>query len=211
MARPVARRTAGQRLRYLAKRLVQMEIAVWESLYRFVFRRPRVPPGATAFTYHQPVFQILVTFIVLTAIEIPVLDLIFHRWTAVRVPLLIAGIWGFTWMLGLLFGFLTRPHAVGPDGIHIRNGAEVDIFLAWDDIYSLTRKRNGSPPKTPQLTVQPDGTTLRLAVNDEVNLEIDLEQTIEVRLPHGLQRIKRLQFHVDDPKGFMDSVRPYLA
>ena len=59
------------------------------------------PRGASGFAYHSPVLTILMIFIVLSAIEIPIIDLIVHPWPWVRIPLLILGIWGVTWMIGL--------------------------------------------------------------------------------------------------------------
>jgi hypothetical protein len=56
-----------------------MEIGIWQSLYRFVFRRPRVPEGAVGFSYHRQVWTILMIFIGLSASEIPIIDLIVHR------------------------------------------------------------------------------------------------------------------------------------
>jgi hypothetical protein len=91
-----------------------MELRGYQSIYRFIFRRPKTPPGAAAFSYHQPVLAILVVFVVVSAVELVVVDLIVQRWAQIRIPLLILGIWGLVFMLGLLPGMLTRPHAVGP-------------------------------------------------------------------------------------------------
>ncbi len=87
------RRTAWQTVWHLAGRALQMEIGVWH-VYRFVFRRPKVPAGAVGFGYHIPVQTVLVVFIAMSAVEIVVLDLIVHRWAYVRIPVLAAGIWG---------------------------------------------------------------------------------------------------------------------
>lgn len=204
-------RTPLRRLAYIGRRALQLEIGIWLSLYRFVFRRPRVPRGATAFTYHRPVHQILIVFIVLSAVEIVVLDLIVHQWLFIRIPVLILGIWGLTWMLGYLFGFLTRPHAVGPDGIAVRFGAEVDVRLGWDDIHSVALNKVVAEPKTPQVTEEAGVATLHLRMQNETNIEVELERPREVHLPRGRETVSRVHFHVDDPKQFMDAVREHLA
>ena len=210
LAQNNARRPPLQLAGYLARRAIRMEICVWQSLYRFICRRPRVPPRAVGFSYHQQVFQVLITFIVLAAIEIPLFDLIVHRWVYVRIPLLVAGIWGLTWMVGLLLGFLTRPHAVGPEGIRVRNGAEVDIPLSWPDVYSVSRKTTG-PERQPRITHEPDGTTVRFPIQHETNIEIELERQLDVRLPQGREQVRRLQIYVDDHKGFLKAVREHLV
>ena len=103
-ARP--RRTWWQFAGYLARRALVMEIHGYQNMYRFVFRRPRVPAGAAGYSYHQPVLAILIVIIVVSAIEMVVVDVIVRRWTHVRVPLLALSIWGLVFMLGLLFGML---------------------------------------------------------------------------------------------------------
>lgn len=123
------RRTAWQLAAYWTRRGLMLEVWGYLSILRCVCRRPRVPAGAAAFTYHQPVMPLLIVFIVVSALELVVVDVLVRRWPSVRVAMLALGIWGLVWMFGLLFGFLTRPHAVGSDGIRVRSGAEIDIPL----------------------------------------------------------------------------------
>ena len=114
-------------------------------------------------------------------------------------------------MIGLLLGMLTRPHAVGPDGIRVRSGSEVDIPLAWDDVYSLTRRTRTTQEKQPKVTVDDAGNaTLHLRMQDETNIEVGLERPIRVRLPHGTETVSGINLYADDPKAFMNEVRRYL-
>lgn len=203
-------RTPFQRLGNLARRAWRMEIGIYQSLYRLIFRRPRVPAGATGFGYHAPVFTILIVFIVLSAIEIPIIDMIVHRWVWIRIPLLILGIWGVTWMLGLLFGFLTRPHAVGPDGIRVREGAELDLALPWEVIHSVERSEV-TVEKAPRIIDEETaGRTFATRVAKQTNVLIRLEEPLDVRLPHGYDRIEAVRLWVDDLDGFMAAVRTHI-
>ena len=196
----------------LSARLIRMEIGVWRSLCRWIFRRPRAPRGAIGFSYDKPIRPILIAFLVVSAIEVPVLDLLVHRWPAVRIPLLIAGIWGLTWMLGLLLGFLVRPHTVGPDGLRVRHGDEVDIDLPWGAVESVApRARTVESGKTFSTTEGPRGAILSIAVQNETNVEVVLEEPIVVRLPRGPQTVRELRFRVDDPRGYLAEVRRHLA
>ena len=120
-----------------AKRVLMLELRIYASIGRFVARRPAIPRGAVGFGFHRPVLTILIVFIVLSAVEIPIVDLVVHPWSVVRIPLLVVGIWGVTWMIGLLCAYLMRPHTVGPDGINVRGGLETDVAL------SLGRHRIG--------------------------------------------------------------------
>jgi len=188
----------------------RMELGVWASLYRFIFRRPRVPAGASAFAYHSPVLTILVVFIVLSAIEIPIVDLIVHPWPWVRIPLLIAGIWGVTWMLGLLLGFLTRPHAVGPEGIRVRSGAEVDIDLPWQAIASVERSQDALE-KAPKIRDDaPYGRTLAVCIQNEVNVLVVLDHPVMVRLGSDTFEVDAVRLWTDDLDGFLSAVRTHI-
>jgi hypothetical protein len=201
---PLAARVAK-----LARAAWRAEIGVWKSLYRWLFRRPRVPRGASGFSYHSPVLTILVIFIVLSAIEIPIVDLIVHDWPWVRIPLLAAGIWGVTWMIGLLLGFLTRPHAVGPEGICARSGAEVDIDLPWETVASVEKSRDVLE-KAPKIRDEPHGRTLALRMQDETNVLVILERPVTARLGDTAAEVDAVRLWVDDLDGFMTAVRTHI-
>lgn len=201
-------RTVG----HLAKRATLAEIGGYRSIGRFVLRRPRVPAGAAGFGYHQPVFAILVVLIVVSAVELVAVDLIVRRWPSVRIALLVLSVWGLVWMVGLLFGMLTRPHAVGPDGLRLRYGSEIDVAVRWDDVAVVSRRKRSRQGKEPQVVVDEHGdATLHLRVGDETNVEIRLEHPLEVRLPQGRRTVGRITLHVDDPRGFMDEVRRHIG
>jgi hypothetical protein len=188
------------------------EIHGYLSIFRFVLRRPKVPAGAVGFPYHQPVLGVLIAFVVISTIELGVVDLIVRRWSSVRIPLLILGIWGLVYMFGLLFGMLTRPHAVGPAGIRVRQGSEIDIPLSWDVVYSVSRRKHIAEKKEPKVTAAPDGRqTLHLRMRDETNLEITLDRPVPVRLPHGVETVSVVTLYADDAKGFLDEVRRHIG
>ncbi|MGY1755180.1 hypothetical protein [Blastococcus sp. SYSU D01042] len=201
-------RTAGETVAYWARRAVELEIGVWQSLYRFLLRRPRVPAGAAAFTYHRVVLPVLIAFIVVSAIELVVVDLLVHRWPAVRIPLLVVGIWGLTWMFGLLTGMVTRPHAVGPEGIRVRYTTDVDVDVPWDAIDAVVRRVANRPDKAPRLEPGVDGPgALHLWMHDQTNVDVLLDRPIDVRLPEGTAAVRRIALYADDPAAFLAAVR----
>jgi len=200
--------------RFLQRALL-MELSIYASIGRFVARRPAISHGARGFGFHKPVLTILMIFIVLSAVEIPIFDLIVHRWPAVRITVLVLGIWGLTWMFGLLCSYLMRPHTVGPDGIRVRAGLETDIALSWDDIASVARNLRVDEPKSPKIVETDASRTLMLRINNETDVEIELERPTVVRLPgHGAaggeQAVTAVRIWVDDPVAFMDEVRKYI-
>lgn len=198
-----------RRVAALGRAAWRAEVGIWRSLYRWSFRRPRVPHGASGFSYHSPVLTILVIFIVLSAIEIPIIDLIVHRWPWVRIPLLALGIWGVTWMIGLLLSYLTRPHAVGPEGISARLGADIDVDLPWAAVASVEKSRDVLE-KAPKIRDEPHGRTLALRMQHESNVLITLEQPVRTRLGDDEVEVDAVRLWVDDLDGFMTAVRTHI-
>ncbi|WP_387740236.1 hypothetical protein [Kocuria nitroreducens] len=185
-----------------------MEIAVWRSIYRFLLRRPRVPAGAVGFTYHQPVLPLLIGFLVASAIELVAVDLLVQQWPLVRIPLLVVGIWGLLWMLGLLLGYLTRPHAVGPAGIRVRDGAEIDIAVPWEAVESVAQVSDAGKPAKVADTA--DGRVLSLWMQQATNVEVVLAYPVRVRLPQEVETVDVLCFHADEAEDFMSAVRQHI-
>ncbi len=209
MSGPVpASRSGRQLLAYWARRAVQMELGIWQSLYRFAARRPRVPTGSTGFTYHQAVLAVLVTFIVVSAVELVVVDVLVHRWPLVRIPLLIVGVWGLLWMSGLLAAMVTRPHAVGPEGIRARYATDVDVELPWDAIDAVVRRTRTREEKAPRLAHGDD--VLHLWMQDRTNVDVDLDRPVDIRLPEGTATVRRISLFADDPTAFLAAVREHV-
>jgi hypothetical protein len=107
----------------LIHRAVVMEAAMWRNLLAWARRRP-VPMGQgdVPFAYHGVVKPILGVFIGLSAVEIPIFDLIVRKvvpWAPARWIMLVLGVWGLLWMIGFGAWLRRHPHLVGdadPDG-----------------------------------------------------------------------------------------------
>lgn len=203
-----------------AKRALLMELRVYESVWRMIARRPKIAPGAVGFRYHGQVQTILIVFIALSALEIPIVDLIVKRWPPVRIGFLILGIWGVTWMLGLLFAYFTRPHTVGPDGIRVREGMEIDLHVPWEDFASIELKstRVENEPGKPKIgrVVDEDGDRVcAIRIGSQTNIEVRFEHPLTVRLPGlapkgGEHRVDAMRFWADEPKELLAAVREHL-
>ena len=209
---PTALPSRGARVRSMLYRALIAELRVYSSVGRAIARRPAIPTGGVGIGYHRPVLTILIVFIVLSAVEIPILDLIVHPWPAVRIPILILGIWGLTWMIGLLCAMIMRPHTIGPDGIRVRSGLEIDVAVAWDDISSIAIDRRVDEPKTPRIT----SAEYAERMQDETNIEIELERPVTIRLPGvaprgGAHEVTRIRLWADDPRAYLAAARPFLT
>lgn len=195
------------RMVHLARRGWQLELAGWRSLWRFVTRRGIAPAGADRFSNDKPIRPILLAFVAISAVEVPIVDLLVHPWPWIRIPLLALGIWGVTFMVGMLLGGITRPHTVGPDGLRVRHGDEFEIELPWESVASVARHRGARQEKTFTLA---DG-MLTVVVQDGTAVEIATEAPVSVRLPSGERgEVDRIRIHVDDVPGFLDAVRRHL-
>ena len=206
MTAPVpASRSRGELVAYWGRRAAQMEKGVWQSLYRFALRRPRVPAGASGFTYHRAVQAVHLTITAVSVLELVVVDVLVSRWPAVRIPLLVVSVWGVAWMLGMLAAMVTRPHAVGPEGIRARYTTDVDVAVPWEDIDAVVRRLHVREDKAPRLA--PGGDTLHLWMQDRTNVDVDLDRPLLVRPPEGAQHVRRISLFADDPTAFLAAVR----
>ncbi len=206
------RRTVWEKTRSLARRALVMEVWGYLSIARYVLRRPRVPRGAQPFTYHQPVIAILIAFIGISAVELVVVDLVVRRWESVRITLLVLGVWGLVWMFGMLFGFLTRPHSVGPDGLRLRAGVEIDIALRWDEVASVHRHKRISQTRQPQITLDEHGArTLHLHIQDQSNVRVSLQQPVTVRVPRGPVTVSSIEVYADEPDALVLAANAWMT
>ena len=202
----------GTRIIDAARRALHAELRVYSSIGRAIVRRPAIPAGGTGLGYHRPVLTVLFIFIGLSAVEIPIIDLIVHRWPAVRIAMLVLGIWGVTWMLGLLCAMLMRPHTVGPDGIRVRSGLEIDVAVSWKDIASIAVSRRVDEPKQPRVS----GGEYAERVQNETNILVELERPVGIRLPGlapkgGEHVVESIRLWADEPRALIAAARPFLT
>jgi hypothetical protein len=204
------------RAQALIARGAGIEKIIYAAIGRAIARRPWKARDAQGFHYHSQSLAVLVVFIVLSAVEIVVIDLIVHPWLWLRVPLLIIGIWGLVWMIGLLSAHFMRPHTVGTEGIRVRDGLDLDAHVTWDDVYSVGLKNRNYEPKTPRVIDDQGGRSLVMHITDHTNIEIILERPTTIALPGlapkgGEQAIDRIYLWADDPRAFLDAVREHIG
>ncbi|MGH8877555.1 MAG: hypothetical protein ACRD0P_09470 [Stackebrandtia sp.] len=205
----IERPTVAGRMGNLAWRALKIEARGYQSMYRMVFRRPRVPDGAVGFGYHRNVLMVLIVFVVVSAIELVVVDLIVRQWPVVRIIMLVLGIWGVVYMLGMLCGMLTRPHSIGPKGLRVRDSTELDIDLPWRNVHAVEWRERTETEKKPKLTADNGAVTFHVRVQRSTNIDVELDEPLTLRLPHGTETVDRIAFYVDDPKDYMNQMRTY--
>jgi hypothetical protein len=194
--------------RSIVRRGLAAEAGGWISLGRWITRRPRVPAGATPFANSGPIVPVLIAFTVVSAIEVVVVDLIVHRWPVIRVLCLVLGIWGVTFMLGMLASARMNPHAVGPAGLLVRSGTAVRQAVGWaqiEEVRAQTYVREKAKP------IQLDGPVLNLVVQSATTVVVRLREPVVVRLPDRDAEVTEIRFHADDPAALVAAARGHLV
>lgn len=204
------------RTQALIARGSSIEKIIYAAIGRAIARKPWKARDAKGFHYHEQSLAVLFVFIVLSAVEIFIIDLIVHRWIWARIPLLIIGIWGLVWMIGLLCAHFMRPHTVGSEGIRVRDGLDMDVHVTWDDVHSVGLKTRNFEPKTPSVIDDEHGTSLVMAITDRTNIEVILERPTTITLPGlppkgGEQVVDRIYLWTDSPKDFLEAVREQIG
>jgi hypothetical protein len=198
-------------VRTLARRALRFEAGIWLSLYRWIARRPRVRADAHAFGYAKAVEPVIWVFIVVSAIEVVVAHLLLP-WPVVRAILLILGLWGLTWMVGMLASVKVNVHELSRDGVRARYGSNVDVLIPWTAVASVRPQRYDLPSsRAVQLSDGPGGAVLSIGVSSQTNVRIALRSPVTVALPKGEQTIVELRCYADDARQFVAQARTYLG
>ncbi|MFC6023352.1 hypothetical protein ACFP2T_45265 [Plantactinospora solaniradicis] len=196
----------------LLRKAVVYELTMWRSLYRWILRRPVAPEGTVAFSYAGVVTPLLIVFIVVSAIEIPILDLILP-WKTARIIAAALGVYGLLWMIGLLASLRVHPHVIGDAGIRIRNAASIDVTLPWDAVETV-RKRYRSLESSRAVQVDRSGATIVLNIGaaSQTSVDIVLRRPTTVPVPKGADEpVHEVRCYADDPEGFVALSRRYLT
>jgi hypothetical protein len=195
----------------LGRRALAHEVGMWRSLYRWLARRP-VLDGSRPFTYARAITPVLWAFIGVSAVEIPLIHVLLP-WPAVRQALLVVGVYGLLWMIGLLASLWVHPHTVGEPGLRLRYGPTANMVLGWEDIDSVRfrlRPRDGM--RSVQVDEGGPGRALHLVVSGQTNVDVVLRRPLPLlawRGDHG--PVTEVHFFADEARALVAAVRERLA
>ncbi len=203
------------RVRALLARAAGIEKAMYASIARAIRRRPDIERGGSGHAYRAPVLTILWIFIALSAVELVIVDMIVHRWIFVRIAFLAISIWGLIWMVGLMCSYYMRPHVVGPTGLRVRDGLDLDLRVPWDSIRSVGIAHSTWGEKPPRIQHDGERTTFVQHVLNSTNIEIVLEGPTWISLPGaspkgGEHTVDAIRFWADRPEELLAAVRPFM-
>ena len=183
------------------------EAGIWRNLYRWLTRRA-IDPDAALFGYASQITPLLLAFIFLSALEIPIVSLLVP-WPPLRYSLLVLGIWGVLWMLGLLASLRTNPHAVSASGLRLRSGFQFDASIPWEQISAIQHRRSSTRQK---LQIEHNQTGASVALQGTNNVEVAFREPILVRFLDGRQaNVDAIHFYADSPTALLTAVKAHLA
>jgi hypothetical protein len=197
----------------LLRRAIAYELGMWRSLYRWVLRRqPALPDGAQAFGSTAAVTPVLWTFIVLSAIEVPVAHLLLP-WETVRKVVLALGAYGLIWMIGMLAILRTHPHIVGESGLRVRRGFTVEVSVPWEAIASVAKVTRTLPSsRTVQVERTGSGLVAHIVELSQTNVDVTLRDPMPLPLAKtGGEPVSALRFYADDPAALVARARQHLT
>ncbi|WP_250004206.1 hypothetical protein [Actinoplanes sp. M2I2] len=195
----------------LLRRAAAAEAATWRNLALWVSRRPVDVHGGRAFGYLEVVKPILGIFLVLSVVEIPILDLIVKHvipWGPARLIMLALSVWGLLWMLGFLGGLIRHPHLVVAEGLRIRMGPGLDVTVPWADIASITKRYRSMPSSR---SVQVEDGALHIVVGSQTSIDVRLRRPLVLDVPRATgEAVDEVRLYADDSDGLVRAARDHL-
>ena len=206
--------TLLRRLPGLLRDALLYELSLYRSLVRWLARRPDVPSGATPIGYSRLVAPMLWLWIFGSTVEVVVVEVVLRHldqpWAdAARVPLLVLGIWGVVWMLGMLASYRVRPHLRTDTGLHVRSGARTWLVLPLEAVEATRPVEHELPGVIRSLHV--DGALALVGVGSRTNLEMMLTRPTTVSTSKGEVTVSRVGIWVDEPREVAAQIKPRLS
>lgn len=198
----------------IAREALLMELALYRSLGRWIARRPDVPSEVTPIGYAQLVAPMLWLWIFGSATEVIVVEVLLRQidtaWAGgIRILMLVIGIWGVMWMLGLMAAYRVRPHLLTSDLLRIRNSARTWVDVALADVASSQTKEHELPGIVRAVHLE-DGLLL-VGVSSRTNVELTLTGATVLRTSQGQVTAERVGLWVDNPRVVVGELRGAVA
>ena len=186
---------------------MKMEVDGWRSLYLLALKRTAAPAGAKVFSYYLETRTILFVFLGLSAIEIPIFDLVLSRWPAIRWPFLVLGIWGFLFMLGIYAGLRVHPHFVTNKELVIYAGPNFRLAIPKEQIYSaFFDERNFETSKGFQVDEAEGDLRINLVTMNQTNVSLEFKRPLLVTKGPKSYEVRQLAFFADDARSLVEAL-----
>lgn len=203
--------TVLRRLPGLLRDALLYELSLYRSLVRWLARRPDVPRGATPIGYSRLVAPMLWLWIFGSAVEVVAVEVVLRHldqpWAeAARTPMLVLGIWGVAWMLGMLASYRVRPHLLTDADLRARSSARTWMVVPLEAVEAIRPVEHELPGVIRSLHV--DGTLALVGAGSRTNLEMTLTGPTTVSTSKGEMTVSRVGIWVDEPREVAAQVKP---
>lgn len=190
------------------------ELSLYRSLARWLARRPDVPRGSLPIGYARLVAPMLWLWIFGSGTEVIVVEVVLRHvdqpWAeALRVPLLVLGVWGVVWMLGMLASYRVRPHLLTAGELRARSGAATWLVLPLESVDAVRVVEHELPGVIRSLHVA--GGLALVGVGSRTNLELVLTKPTTVSTSKGEATVSRVGIWVDEPREVAARLSPRPA
>jgi hypothetical protein len=183
--------------------LVQADARIW--LYALVRDRSRFAYSAPAFgaARHDGNASTQQGFLVLLAVEIPVLHLIVHLFSPVAAWVITAlSVYGLVFLYAEYRATLLRATTLEPGHLHVRHGVLGDLAVPYDRIQAVERVN---------LRPRRQRSSLRFVGTGTANVRIDLKPGTQLPTLFGRRQLESVFIGLDDPAAFRRGLADRIA
>ena len=176
--------------------LVRNQVQLLSSLVLLARRRRHgVPPGAVALGYDRAVRPLAVVMLVLSVVELAVIELAVP-WPTVRLVLLVLGAYALLFVLGMTAANTVRPHVLTADQLRLRSGSWADVRVPVHRVATALAQTRHAPSSVVSVT----GDELVMGVAGTTNVEVRLVGPTPISTGRGSRDVSTVRFAVDDPR-----------
>jgi hypothetical protein len=149
-----------------------------------------------------------------SAVEVVVVEVVLRHvdrdWaSALRLPLLVLGIWGVFWMLGMLASYQVRPHLLTDTELVVRSGARTWVAVPISAIAATRTIEHELPGVIRSLHVV--GTLVLVGVSSRTNTALVLTGPTTLSTSKGTVTADQVGLWVDEPRELTALLGPRLA
>ncbi|WP_242440752.1 hypothetical protein [Streptomyces sp. CB02923] len=195
------------------RRLLAYEGRWMASLGLWVSRRRHgVGAGERALGYARAQAPLLYGFMFVCVVEAVGAEFLLAKLPVARWIMLVLDVYTVLMVVGFQAAAVTRPHVVGPDGLRVRNGARMDVWIPLERIASVRYDLRFPKAETAGREAQERDGVLELAVAAQTCVTVELTEPVTaVKLLGQRLEVRTVRFHADEGRAAVAAVRDLLA
>lgn len=187
--------------------LVRQEFRILGALAGGIRRHRDAAPGDRLLAYGGRLRGILGSMIGISIVELAIVEFLVP-WTWLRWTLLILGVYGLIWVLGLAASAYTRPHLLDAERLRLRMTIFADIAVPLGTLSQV----GGGGIASHQRGVEAGDGKLAVSVLGLSNMSLTFAEPVEVDCGKaGRHAVRKVRFYVDDPEAATAAIREFAA